>query len=824
MTGVSRRSIVAGGTALLGGLLAPPILRARADSPVSLPLIGSTTHFSASHWGGFYADVEANQIARIRPFGGDSLPSPQLAALAQRPYTPDRIKSPMVRAGFLREGAGAPGAGRGTEPFVRVSWDRALDLVANEVKRVNKAFGGEGIYAGSYGWKSPGSVNTTTVLLHRLFKLNGGYVDLIGDYSTGASQVIMPYVVGSIAVYEQQTAWPQVLEHTDTVVLWGADPLTTNQIDWGCPGHYAYDAFKEMKDAGRIHVIGINPVRVDSIEYLGAEWIAPRPNTDVALMLGVAYVLHEKKLHDQAFLKKYTVGFEEFERYLLGKADGVAKTPQWAAAITGLSPDAIEGLAVRLAHGRTMLMSGWGIQRQDHGEQVHWMLVTLAAMLGQIGLPGGGFGLSYHYGNGGSPTAKAPILKSISGAPGARAKGSRPTPAWLQHASAAVPVARFSDLFLNPGKTIDFNGKRITYPDIRLVYWTGGNPFSHQEQVNRLIEAWRRPETVIVQDSFWTATAKMADIVLPATTTLERDDITQGGAYSNRFLFAMQKVIDPLFESRNDYDIFADLADRLGFRKEFTEGRSAMDWIKTFYADMVHEADAMHVRMPDFDEFWRKGYVAFDVPDEAKTHVTYSDFRADPIGNALGTESGRIEIFSKQIASYKYDDCPPHPTWLEPAEWLGSPKAKDFPLHLLSPHPKNRLHSQLDNTWLRDKYEVAGREPVWIHPKDAKPRNIRSGDVVKLFNDRGVVLAGAIVTERVMPGVVRMQEGGWYDPLTRGEAGSLGKHGHVNVVTLDKGSSRLAQANIANTTLVDVARYDETPPEVTAFDPPAIRQ
>ncbi len=198
-----------------------------------------------------------------------------------------------------------------------------------------------------------------------------------------------------------------------------------------------------------------------------------------------------------------------------------------------------------------------------------------------------------------------------------------------------------------------------------------------------------------------------------------------------------------------------------------------------------------------------------------------ADFREDPLTNALGTPSGRIEIYSTTIEGFHYDDCPPHPTWIEPAEWLGAPAAAQYPLHLISPHPKYRLHSQMDNTWLREAYEVAGREPIWIHPEDAKQRNLNDGDVVRVFNGRGALLAGAIVTNRMRPGVAMLQEGAWYDPDKPGEVGALCRHGNINVLTLDTGTSKLAQGNIANTLLVQIERYADTAPTVQVFTAPA---
>jgi trimethylamine-N-oxide reductase (cytochrome c) len=224
--------------------------------------------------------------------------------------------------------------------------------------------------------------------------------------------------------------------------------------------------------------------------------------------------------------------------------------------------------------------------------------------------------------------------------------------------------------------------------------------------------------------------------------------------------------------------------------------------------------------MPGFDAFWRAGFTEFPVPADAKEYVKHADFRANPVKNPLGTPSGKIEIYSKAIAAFNYDDCPPHATWIEPAEWLGAAKATTYPLHVVSPHPSSRLHSQLDNSALRGTYEIGAREPIWLSVNDAKARGIAQGDVVRVFNDRGSVLAGALVTSRVRAGVVVLHEGAWYDPDEPGKPGALCKHGLINVLTLDKGASKLSQGNIANTALVQVEKYDRTPPPVTAFEGP----
>ena len=809
---IDRRAFIAGGAALGSGLLLPPGVASAALPAIAggNPLI-ETAVPTATHWGMIQGHVQGGRFVHATAFAGDAHPTPMIEAFADRVYSESRVRFPSVRKGFLEHGAAGGGAGRGREEFVRVSWDQALDLVAGELKRVRAAHGNAAIFPGTADWQSSGLLHSASALVRRMLGLFGGFTDCSGDPSIAATMVILPHVIGDLEVYDQQTAWPMIQQHTDLLVLWGVDPLKNNQIGTHPSDHYAYAAverFREKVRGGHARVVAIDPRKTDTTEYLDAAWVAPRPNTDTALMLGIAHVLYDEGHYDKAFVEKYTVGFEPFLDYLTGKSDGVAKTPAWAARVTGLDVDVVRDLAREMAQSRTMIMSGYAIQRADHGEQPYWMLVTLASMLGQIGLPGGGFGVSYHYDNGGDLAADAPDIPGISA-------GRNPV-------KSALPFERVADMFLHPGERVPYNGGAVTYPDIRLIYWAGGNPLTHLWQTNKIVEAWRRPETIIVQDPFWTATAKHADIVLPATTTFERNDVEVCGAYSREYIVAMRQVIEPLFESRSDLEILAGVARRLGFEQAFTEGKSEMGWLRSFYAAAEKQAAAMTIEMPAFDEFWEKGYVQFSIPESAKSYTRHADFRENPALHPLGTPSGKIELYSKTIEGYHYDDCPPHATWLEPAEWLGGEKAKEYPLHLLSPHPRYRLHSQLDNTWIRTWYEVNEREPIWINVDEARERGISNGDVVRVFNDRGEVLAGALVTERVRRGVVILHEGGWYDPEAPEQDGSRCKHGLVNVLTLDKGTSQLAQGNVANTALVEVKKYDGALPAVSAFDPPAV--
>lgn len=830
-----------------GSIAAAAVAQAQA-----IPLVGESLlndkkgSFSASHFGAFEANVRNSRFEGVNAFEGDDYPSSLVNALPARTYAEDRILYPCVREDYLKNGYKSDKSKRGKDKFVRVSWEKALELVANEIKRTHKEFGDDSIYGGSYGWYCVGSLNNPQALLGRMLHITGGYTSRTCTYSTHAIRQITPYITGTDESTAKPTAYPVVIKNSECIVFWGADVVNTNQIAWGVPDHKTYKYLKELKEEAKkrdIKFYIIDPVYNNTGMYFDAEHIKVNPTTDVALMLGIAHYLYTNKLHDEKFLRKYTYGFKQFKEYLLGNTeDKIAKTPKWASKICGVDENVIEMLAKEFASKRTMLMGGWATQRAHHGEQPNWMLITLASMLGQIGLPGGGYGCSYHYSGGGVPmpaaaTGNAQSEKSLNGSTGPQAeKGalsaspglsgmSRKTKIdgpWQKSKVPVIPVSRIVECLENPGKEIKFDGNIIKYPDIRMAYWAGGNPFHHHQDRNRMIKAYQKLETFVVQDAFWTATARMADIILPCTLEQERNDITK--AHSNSYIFAMKQASEPYGEAKDDYDIFTELLKHFSDKHvhAFTEGRSKMEWIEHFYNASYEKAKNSGVKMPAFKEFWEKGYCEFETPEVAKKFVRFEDFRKNPIVNRLGTPSGKIEIFSKKIASYEYDNCKGHPMWFEPMEWLGSEKVDKYPLNLVSPHPKYRLHSQLNNTWLRHLEEVNGREPIWINTKDAKKRGIKSGDVVRIFNDRGQILGGAVVTEYVKEGAVRMQEGAWYDPSEAGEPGTLCRHGDVNVLIPDVGTSNLAQGNQA-TALVEIEKFKGEVPEIGIFKSPVIK-
>jgi biotin/methionine sulfoxide reductase len=761
----------------------------------------TTSRQTASHWGVYNVVVDASgAIETSTPHARDANPGAFHAALPELVRSPLRIDKPYVRESFLRE-RGKSRDRRGRDAFVELSWTAALALVKDEILRVKDSFGNEAIYGGSYGWASAGRLHHSPSVLKRFLGLNGGYVDKLGNHSFGAALHIAPYVIGRSDISKLSMAWPLIVANTRLIVMFGGAHLKNSQIDsGGTVLHEARDWFGKAKAAG-VEIVNVGPSREDVAEHLRSDWLPLRPNTDVALMLGLAHTLIVEGLHDLEFLTRYCEGFPPFEDYVLGRNDQLPKSAEWASSITGLPAAAIEKLARKMAATRTLITTSWSVQRGDHGEQPIWMTIALASLLGQIGLPGGGFtfGLAATSGVG---------IVPLKGLP-------RPTlPLGPNAVKNHVPVGRITDVLLHPGRELEYNGRTIKLPDIRMIYSAGGNPFHHNTNLNRFMEAWRRPEVVIVHEPWWNPAAKNADIVLPATTTLERNDI-QASEFS-RFYAAMRKVVDPVGQSRNDFDIFSELAEGLGFGAAYTEGRNEMDWLRHMYETSREKAQDLGYTMPDFDEFWSTGLCEF--PEPSNPEPLLQSFRLDPEHSRLNTPSGKIELYSKTIAGFGYPDCPPHPAWLEPAEWLGSPKSARFPIHLLSNQPAVRLHSQLDPSSMSRNAKIQNREPLKMNPADAGKRGLKAGDIVRVFNDRGAFVSAVSISDSLLEGVAQIATGAWFDPQTP-DCGALEKHGNPNVVTDDKGTSRLGQSSVAQTVLVEIERLEDAPP-VTAFDVP----
>ncbi len=763
----------------------------------------SQTLTHSSHWGGFTVVVDDGEVAAVHPLH-DPDPSPLLRNLPGSVRHAARIEQPVARRGWLERGPGSS-RDRGNDSFVTLSWDEAWDRAAGELERVISAHGNEAIFAGSYGWASAGLFHHSQRQLHRFLNLIGGFTSSRNSYSIGASIVLLPHVVGSAGVvFRQATSWTMVARHTELLVAFGGIPIKNTFV---APGGMARHGIRHHLADGRrrgMEIAVFSPLRDDVVAEAEARWYPLVPLSDVAVMLGLAHVLITEGLHDAQFLERYCHGANHFIAYVLGEPDGVAKSPEWAEARSGIAADDLRALARRMAASRTLITVSYSLQRAEHGEQPVWAAIALAALLGQIGLPGGGFG--HGYGSMGDLGSASPSVALPS------------VPAGKNPVRSFIPVARIADLLLQPGESFDYDGAPHTYPDIRLVYWAGGNPFHHHQDLNRLRRALARPETIIVHEPYWTPMARHADLVFPATTTFERNDIGSGRADAR--IIAMHQSVPRVGGALSDHDILEGLAERLGVADAFTEGRDERAWLQHLYTELQGALRKAGIEAPSFEDFWAAG--SLEMPDLEAERVLFDTFRADPEAHPLRTPSGKIELFSERVASFAYDDCPGHPTWMESDEWLGSPRAARFPLALVANNPATRLHGQLDLGPYSQAAKVRGREPVRLHPTDAEARHIVDGDVVRLFNDRGSCLAGAVVSTDVRPGVVQLSTGAWFDPDDSSAEIAMCVHGNPNVLTRDRGASRLSQGCSGQHALVQLERFDGALPLVRAFAPPPI--
>ena len=764
---------------------------------------------TATHWGNFVAEVRDGRIVAIDPNAADSNPSPIGQSLLDSQHRGCRIARPCIRSGYLERGVDSDGTRRGIDPFVSVPWDEALDIAAQALKNIAHEHGNQAIFGGSYGWASAGRFHHSQSQLHRFLNQMGGYTFSVQSYSTGTAQVIVPHVLGvpSLKLMTEAPTVDDVIEHTRLVVSFGGISMKNTQINQGGIGdHFAQQQLERLHKAG-VELVCISPVRDDVADFLHADWWPIRPNADVALMLALAHTLHVEGLLDRAFLRSHCVGYDEFARYLTGHSDGQPKDAAWASKLCDIDAARIQALARRMANEPCLLSISWSLQRTEHGDQPYWMIAVLSAMLGNLGAPGQGVGYGYgcihNFGFGGRRTLPFKV--------GELAQGDNPI-------SSFIPVARIADMLLHPGEKVRFNGQMLEYPDIKLVYWAGGNPFHHHQDLNRLRQAWSRPQTIIVNDPVWSATARHADIVFPTTTALEREDFAWGT--SELYAAPMHQVLSPYEDCRDDYAIFSGLAKRLGFSDRFTEGRTEREWITHLWQVTVQRAAEANIDLPDFETFWKGGVVRIDPDRVPAREFTLEQFRHNPEGSPLATPSGKVEIFSATLAALGLDDCRGHPVWLDKQEFIGSERSRQFPLALNSNQPVTRLHSQYDFGQTSERSKVQGREVMRMHPQDASERDIADGDIVRVYNDRGATLAAASVSEAVRQGVVVLPTGAWYDPLNPAEPGSLDVHGNPNVLTRDVGTSTLAQGTSAHSCLVEVERYDGPLPPIKAFSQP----
>lgn len=752
--------------------------------------------YTAAHWGVYEIDPTGKPV----PLRDDPDPSRIGSGwLSAARDGGSRIAAPVARKGWL---AGDRGCRRCDDSFVEIGWDRAIALAASELERVRSTHGNGAIFAGSYGWASAGRFHHPQGQMRRFLNLIGGHVGKRDSYSFAAAEVLLPRILGLSreAHEDNMTGLELVAEECSLLVAFGGFSGRTAQVDSGGTSDHRLRSLHARMVAREAELVSISPRHGD---FPGARLVSIRPGTDTAMMLALSYEILAAGRQNDAFLERFTSGWPKYRAYLLGLDDGQPKSAAWAAPLCDVPAQDIRDLAMRMANSRTMVSITWSLQRAEHGEQPLWAALALAAILGQMDRPGLGFGFGY-----GSSNAVG------------RTQGGFRWPAFPQGQNPVndfIPVARITDMLLSPGTTYVYDGETRRYPDIRLIYWTGGNPFHHHQDLMRLEQAWTRPDTVIVNEHSWTATARRADLVLPCTTPLERTDMMINKR--DPALFFMSPSQAPYGQAKDDHEIFRLLARHFGAEKAFTEGRDVEGWLRTLWEGARQEADRHGFALPDFDTFRRIGRIDLPVPD--KSQVLLGDFFNNPEAAPLNTESGRITLYNEAIASLALANCPGHPTWIAPTESLLT--AGQDELHLISGQPDMRLHGQNDRGLASLSEKIKGREPCELHPDTAAGLGLAEGDIVRIHNDRGACLAGLRFDPGLRRDCIFLAAGAWFDVRTV-DGSRIDVHGNPNALTRDKGCSDLTQGTSSHSCLVRVERWTRELPPLSIDRLPAIER
>lgn len=756
-----------------------------------------TQKFTAAHWG-TYEIHSRSGATKLTALPRDPHPArigEGWLDAVQDPMT--RIARPAIRKGWLKE---RDRARSGDASFVELPWDEALDITAQELDRVIETHGNKSLFAGSYGWAAAGRFHHAQSQMRRFLNAIGGYVGSANTYSHAGAEVILPYLVGQSnrAFQDGMTSWSLVAKHCELLVAFGGISKRAAQVTSSGTTMHETQIWIEKAHANGCEVVNISPLRSDVADHVKADWIAPRPGTDCALMLALAHELFTHGHADRGFLARCTNGADLFEDYVMG-TDGIAKTADWAAEVCDIPAQTIRDLAGRMARSKTMINLSWSLQRADHGEVTLWAGMALACVLGQIGQPGTGFAFGY---GSTEPVGRPHRLINWPSVP----QGENPIDDF-------IPVARLADMLAHPGGNYTYDGQQKIYPNAKMIWWSGGNPFHHHQDLPRLDRLWKRPETIVVMDHSWTATARRADIVLPTTSALERDDLMINRR--DTALVYMSAALDPVAAARDDYDIFADLAQRMGTHDAFTKGRSSQEWLRALWEDCAAVAQENGFNLPTLQRFREMGI--FDIPNTPEERIQLQKFVADPDRNPLNTASGRIEIHSAAIAAMALPDCPSLPIWQAPAEWLGEATAGQ--VHLISGQPDTRLHAQNDNGPTSMATKTKERETCTLHPDLAALHGLCSGDIVLIHNDRGGCLAGVDISNALRPDTIALPTGAWLDlRMINGTPTCI--HGNPNMLTLDKGSTGLSQGNVAHTALVNITKREGPLPEIKVHQPP----
>lgn len=683
-------------------------------------------------------------------------------------YHPDRLKYPLKRTGKRGEGK-----------FTRISWDEALDTIAGHTRRIMQQYGPEAVYF-SYGTGNEGKLSEK-VWLRRLMGLYGGYLSYYGNYSTLCTQIATPYTLGTIQTGNSREDWV----NSRLIILLGWNPAETVHGTNTC--YY----LKRAKAAGA-RIISIDPLYTNTAIALADQWIPIRPTTDSALLDAMAYVLIREHILDQKFLDTYCLGFDEehmppgipagnsYQSYVLGQSgDHTPKTPAWAEGITGIPQETIVQLAREYGTLRPgALIQGYGPQRHAYGEQVARSGTVLAAMTGNIGVKGG-------WASGHGAPARKQFVASIP--------VHNPCKAQISVYTWPDAIRRGTEM----GAGLGVRGVHRLSSNIKLIFNLAGNCLVNQHSDSngtaRLLSDEDLVELIVVNDQFLTASAKFADILLPADNMMERDDIVLPWGHGDYVLY-MNKAVDTVGECRNGYDWVSELAGKLGLKEKFTEGRTHEEWLRY----LVFETAKQNPGFPSYEEFKAKGVYRWHYSEPA---IAFQEQIEDPDHNPFPTPSGKIEIFSSRLWELKQpQEIPAVPKYIKAWEGPEDPLRDKYPLQCVGPHSKRRAHSTFDHV---SGMEEAARQEVWMNTGDAVQRGISDGDTVKVFNGRGAMVLPVKVTPRIMPGVVAVPQGAWWTPDERG----IDRRGCINTITKYH-PTPLAFGNPQHTNLVEIVKAD----------------
>ena len=662
---------------------------------------------------------------------------------------------------------------RGEDKFARISWDDALNEIAERITHVRDTYGPAAIL--NIGWSGAVGRLHNCVTLHRFLNMAGGQTTFWGgsSYEGGVFASLATY--GVINTGNDRAD----LLNSKIIFLWGCNPAESifgTETRW---------YLMRAKERG-IRIICVDPRFTESAAAWSSLWIPIRPGTDVAMILAMAYVIIERRLQDQGFLDTYTVGFDKFKDYLAGVEDGFPKTPSWAAKITGVPAETITDLAVECATTKpAAIIAGWAPGRTARGEQYHRAVAILSAMTGNVGVHGGSTACLDLSASALPPPENKNLLDYVEYSdlpvPPNPIETGQPL-----HEYAVKKIRLHTAEKVNSTKIWDaiLTGKRGGYfSEIKMLYIVAGNCLNQLCDTNTGVKAFETLDFIVVHDQFMTPTARFANILLPTTTWCERNDIRLPWAFGHYALYS-NKAIEPLYESKDDLDIFTELATKVGISGY--NDKTEDEWLR-FIA-------AKH-GINDYDTFKANGFYRLGRPEP---YVAFQKEIKDPDHHPFPTPSGKIEIFSQQMADYGHlDVLPPIPKYSENWEGLNDPKREKYPLQLITLHSRKRVNSQFDNVQWFNQLES---HAVWINPIDAKDRKITHLDRVKVFNDRGGLTIQAKVTDRIMPGVVSIYQGKWYDPDPKG----LDHGGCANILT--RGEHSPGGAFCSNTALVEIER------------------